>query len=191
MTVLITGGLGVIGRRLSQRLKERGYETVVSDVRILKEDGYRRGDITQYVEMDRIFKEFKVEHVFHLAGEVGRINGEEFPRRAVDINVSGTINLAQLCMEHGARLELHRAEGLRPGEHAAGEQDGQEKEGPPEQAQRDVFLGHRGARVKVVEGCGNLADKHRAHERKRPRAGGRGSCNQRCNGQAVPSGTNT
>lgn len=104
MTVLITGGLGVIGRRLSQRLADLGYETVVSDVRILKEEGYRRGDITQYVEMDRIFKEFDVDHVFHLAGEVGRINGEEFPRRAVDINVSGTINLAQLCMEHGARL---------------------------------------------------------------------------------------
>ena len=104
MTVLVTGALGVIGQRLTQKLREAGYETVQSDVRILKQDSYRRGDITQYVEMDRIFKEFKVEHVFHLAGEVGRVNGEEFPRRAVDINVSGTINLAQLCMEHGAKL---------------------------------------------------------------------------------------
>jgi nucleoside-diphosphate-sugar epimerase len=104
MTVLVTGGLGVIGQRLTHKLRERGYETVQSDVRILKQDSYRRGDITQYVEMDRIFKEFKVEHVFHLAGEVGRVNGEEFPRRAVDINVSGTINLAQLCLEHNARL---------------------------------------------------------------------------------------
>ncbi len=104
MTVLVTGGLGVIGQRLTTKLRERGYETVQSDVRILKQDSYRRGDITQYVEMDRIFKEFKVEHVFHLAGEVGRVNGEEFPRRAVDINVSGTINLAQLCLEHNARL---------------------------------------------------------------------------------------
>ena len=104
MAVLVTGALGVIGQKLTQKLRERGYETVVSDVKILKEDGYRRGDITQYVEMDRIFKEFKVEHVFHLAGEVGRVNGEEFPRRAVDINVSGTINLAQLCLEHGSKL---------------------------------------------------------------------------------------
>jgi len=104
MAVLVTGALGVIGQRLTKKLRERGYDTVVSDVRILKQDGYRRGDITQYVEMDRIFKEFKVEHVFHLAGEVGRVNGEEFPRRAVDINVSGTINLAQLCLEHGAKL---------------------------------------------------------------------------------------
>jgi nucleoside-diphosphate-sugar epimerase len=104
MSVLVTGALGVIGQKLSEELRRRGYDTVLSDVKILKQDGYRRGDITQYVEMDRIFKEFKVEHVFHLAGEVGRVNGEEFPRRAVDINVSGTINLAQLCLEHGARL---------------------------------------------------------------------------------------
>jgi nucleoside-diphosphate-sugar epimerase len=104
MAVLVTGALGVIGQRLTTKLRERGYDTVISDVKILKQDGYRRGDITQYVEMDRIFKEFNVEHVFHLAGEVGRVNGEEFPRRAVDINVSGTINLAQLCLEHGAKL---------------------------------------------------------------------------------------
>jgi len=104
MAVLITGGLGVIGRALNAALRQRGHETVVSDIKIMKEDGYRRGDITQYVEMDRIFKEFNVNHVFHLAGEVGRVNGEEFPRRAVDINVSGTINLVQLCIEHGARL---------------------------------------------------------------------------------------
>lgn len=104
MAALITGGLGVIGGRLAARLREKGYETVVSDMRILKDEGYRRGDITQYVEIDRIFKEFNIEHVFHLAGEVGRVNGEEFPRRAVDINVSGTINLAQLCLEHNARL---------------------------------------------------------------------------------------
>lgn len=104
MTVLITGGLGVIGSHLARSLRAGGHDVVVSDTRILKQPGYRRGDITQYVEMDRIFRGTHVEHVFHLAGEVGRENGEEFPRRCVDINVSGTLNLIQLCIEHGARL---------------------------------------------------------------------------------------
>ena len=124
MSVLITGGLGVIGTHLTKELRRRGRDVVVSDTRILKEPGYRRGDITQYVEMDRIFKEFKVEHVFHLAGEVGRENGEEFPRRCVDINVSGTLNLIQLCLEHGAKLYFastsevygHASSGLKVGE---------------------------------------------------------------------------
>jgi len=104
MAVLVTGGLGVVGSHLVEKLRERGYEVVVSDVKIKREDGYRRGDVTQYAEMDRIFKEFKIKHVYHLAGEVGRENGEHFPRRCIDINVSATMNLIQLCLEHDAAL---------------------------------------------------------------------------------------
>ncbi|OGO60472.1 MAG: hypothetical protein A2032_01570 [Chloroflexi bacterium RBG_19FT_COMBO_49_13] len=104
MTILITGGLGHIGSHLAHTLRDRGYQVIVSDLKILKEDGYARGDVCSFVEMHRIFKENQVKHVFHLAGEVGRENGEMFPRRCVDVNVSGTLNLIQLCIEHGARL---------------------------------------------------------------------------------------
>jgi len=103
-TILITGGLGVIGSYLSKEIQKRGYHTVINDLKILKKENYRRGDITQYAEMSRIFDEFNVDTVFHLAGEVGRENGEEFPRRCVDINVSGTINLIQLCMKYKTKL---------------------------------------------------------------------------------------
>ncbi len=63
-----------------------------------------RADVCEYHELERVFREWPIEHVFHLAGEVGRENGELFPRRCVDINVSGTLNLIQLCREYGARL---------------------------------------------------------------------------------------
>ena len=104
MTILITGGLGHIGSHLARTLRERGYQVVVSDLKILKEEGYARGDVCSFVEMHRIFKEYNIKHVFHLAGEVGRENGEMFPRRCVDVNVSGILNLIQLCLEHDARL---------------------------------------------------------------------------------------
>lgn len=103
-TILVTGGLGLVGSHLTSKLRELGYKVVVCDTKIKREEWYRRGDVTQYAEIDRIFKEFKVEHVFHLAGEVGRENGEQFPRRSIDINVSGTMNLIQLCLEHDAAL---------------------------------------------------------------------------------------
>ncbi|MEM4217281.1 MAG: NAD(P)-dependent oxidoreductase [Candidatus Methanomethylicaceae archaeon] len=104
MAVLITGGLGSIGSRLASHLREKGYEVIVSDKAILKQDYYVRGDVTRYEELAPIFKNYRIEHVFHFAGEVGRENGEQFPRRCIEINESGTINLAQLCLEYGARL---------------------------------------------------------------------------------------
>jgi len=104
MSVLITGGLGVIGSKLAIHLRSRGYEVVISDKNILKQDGYVRGDVTRYEELAPIFEKYNIEHVFHFAGEVGRENGEEFPRRCIEINESGTINLVQLCLRYGARL---------------------------------------------------------------------------------------
>jgi nucleoside-diphosphate-sugar epimerase len=104
MAVLITGGLGVIGRRLTEHLRERGYDVKVTDLAIRKETNYLRADVTRYEELSEVFRNWNIDHVFHLAGEVGRENGEQFPRRCVDINVSGTLNLIQLCVEHGARL---------------------------------------------------------------------------------------
>lgn len=104
MAVLITGGLGVIGSRLTGHLRERGYDVKVTDVAIRSEPDYRRADVTRYEELTEVFRAWPIEHVFHLAGEVGRENGEQFPRRCVDINVSGTLNLIQLCQEYDARL---------------------------------------------------------------------------------------
>lgn len=104
MGVLITGGLGMIGASLANHLRGKGYEVVISDKSILKQEGYVRGDVTRYEELVPIFEKCNIEHVFHFAGEVGRENGEEFPRRCIEINESGTINLAQLCLKYGARL---------------------------------------------------------------------------------------
>ena len=101
MAVLITGGLGVIGRRLAEHLREHGYDVKVTDVAIRSEPDYRRADVTRYEELTQVFRTWPIQHVFHLAGEAGRENGEQFPRRCVDINVSGTLNLVQLCQEYG------------------------------------------------------------------------------------------
>ena len=103
-TVLVTGGMGVIGSRLVPHLRRHGYDVKVMDNKIAKIPDYIRADICSTIEVMQAFKQWDIDYVFHLAGEVGRENGELFARRQVDINVSGTLNMIQLCREYGARL---------------------------------------------------------------------------------------
>jgi len=103
-TVLVTGGLGVIGSRLVPHLRKHGYDTKVLDNKIARSPDYIRADICSTVEVMQAFKDWDIAYVLHLAGEVGRENGELFARRQVDVNVSGTLNIIQLCREYGAKL---------------------------------------------------------------------------------------
>jgi nucleoside-diphosphate-sugar epimerase len=119
MAILITGALGVIGRRLTEHLREQGYDVKTTDLAIRTDADYRRADVTRYEEMSEVFRRWKIDAVFHLAGEVGRENGEQFPRRCVDINVSGTLNLVQLCVENDARLYFASTSEIY-GDHGAG-----------------------------------------------------------------------
>jgi len=102
--VLITGGLGVIGSRLGPYLRSHGYEVYILDNKVMKRDDYIRADVTSMVEVMEAFKRWDIDCILHLAGEVGRENGELFARRSVDVNVSGTINLIQLCRQYGAAI---------------------------------------------------------------------------------------
>jgi len=102
--ILITGGLGVVGSRLGPFLKSRGHEVFLLDNKVMKRDDYIRADVTSMVEVLEAFKRFEPDCVLHLAGEVGRENGEMFARRSVDVNVSGTINMIQVCREYDAAI---------------------------------------------------------------------------------------
>lgn len=103
-TVLITGGLGTIGSQLVPLLREHGHDVKILDNKILRLKDYIRADVCSTIEVMQAFKQWDVDYVLHLAGEVGRENGELFARRAVDINVSGTLNVIQICREYNARL---------------------------------------------------------------------------------------
>ncbi len=103
-TVLITGGLGTIGSRMVPLLRQHGYDVKVLDNRIMRLHDYIRADVTSVSEAMEAFKRWDFDYILHLAGEAGRENGELFARRTVDINVSGTLNVIQLCREYGARL---------------------------------------------------------------------------------------
>lgn len=102
--ILVDGGLGTIGSYLIPFLREKGYDVLCSDVLIRDFSGYVRGDITDFENMYRIFKEYKPDTVIHMAAEVGRIIGEAHPHRVFDINILGSLNIIRLCLEFNSIL---------------------------------------------------------------------------------------
>jgi len=89
----------MIGSHLAKHLRSSGHRVVVLDTAILRREDYVRADVCSMVETMEAFKKWDIDFAFHLAGEVGRENGELFARKSIDVNVSGTMNMLQLCRE--------------------------------------------------------------------------------------------
>jgi len=102
--ILVTGALGVIGSFLVPYLRERDHDVISSDVFVRDYSDYVRADITSFEDLYRVFKKEDIDTVIHMAGEVGRMVGEEHPQKMIYVNNIGTLNLIKLCMEHNCRL---------------------------------------------------------------------------------------
>jgi dTDP-glucose 4,6-dehydratase len=102
--IFVTGALGFIGSYLIPYLTRQGHKVVSSDVHVRDYDDYVRADVTSFEDLYKIFKNENVEQVIHMAGEVGRMVGEEHPQKMMYVNNIGTLNLIKLCLEYNARL---------------------------------------------------------------------------------------
>jgi dTDP-glucose 4,6-dehydratase len=102
--IFVTGALGFIGSFLVPYLTEQGHEVVSSDVHVRDYADYVRADVTSFEDLYRIFKKEDIDQVIHMAGEVGRMVGEEHPQKMVYVNNIGTLNLIKLCLEYDCRL---------------------------------------------------------------------------------------
>ena len=76
--ILVTGGLGAVGKPLAAELKKRGNEVWVADRVHNNEDNYIRCDVGEFHQVERLFDHAKFDYVYHLAAEFGRRNGEDF-----------------------------------------------------------------------------------------------------------------
>jgi nucleoside-diphosphate-sugar epimerase len=103
--ILLTGGLGFIGKKLFERLRAEGHSVLAIDLHVRDYEDYVRGDITHFEELYRIFKNANgFDLVIHAGGEVGRMIGEEHPQKMVYVNDVGTLNIIQLSLDYGSRL---------------------------------------------------------------------------------------
>jgi dTDP-glucose 4,6-dehydratase len=109
MRILITGSEGVIGKRLSQILKNKGYNVFGIDLfhhngeigYVQKMSGeewtYSRCDIGEYRQLERVFNEAgPFDIVYNCAAEFGRWNGEDYYEQLFKTNLIGFKNIIRL-----------------------------------------------------------------------------------------------
>jgi nucleoside-diphosphate-sugar epimerase len=95
----ITGSAGFIGRSLRDDLREAGHACQRFDVAEVEDEDVRdRAAVVEWVA------DCELDLVVHLAAEVGKLNCELNPRRAVEVNVYGTLCVAQVCAKFGVPL---------------------------------------------------------------------------------------
>jgi len=98
MKIFVTGGSGFIGRHLCWALARDGHSVTVGDVRNPLING------VDFVPID-IMRPGTIPNlrgynaVVHLAAVLGVVNSEKNPRMTLDVNIDGTRNILNSCME--------------------------------------------------------------------------------------------
>ena len=96
MKILVTGGIGAVGRPLSLELERRGYEVWIADRAHSHEPNYLRCDVGEFHQVERLLGEVNFDYVYHLAAEFGRRNGEDFYENLWKTNAIGTKNIIRM-----------------------------------------------------------------------------------------------
>lgn len=95
-TILVTGGLGTIGRPLVEELRRRGHDVWVTEPYHINYPNFIRCDVSYFQQVERLFASYKFDYVYHLAAEFGRKNGEEFYESLWKTNAVGMRHLLQM-----------------------------------------------------------------------------------------------
>lgn len=110
MKVFITGATGFIGKHLTRRLlKDGGYELLCSGRNLDKLNEFKEDikliylDIEEKQAVGEVLEKEKPEAVFHCAAIIKSFS----PSRLRSVNVEGTRNIFQACLESGVKKVIY------------------------------------------------------------------------------------
>lgn len=107
MAVLVCGGAGYIGSHVNKQLNKEGYETVVFDNLVyghrkaVKWGQFVQGDLKNFDEIERVFRKYKIDAVFHFAAYAYVGESVENPEKYYYNNVTNTLNLLHVMRKYG------------------------------------------------------------------------------------------
>jgi len=118
MKILITGGAGFIGSNVADRYLELGHEVVIVDnlvtgqrENVPKKAKFYQVDICDADEIARIFSKEKPELVNHHAAQMDVRKSVDDPIYDATVNVLGSLNLLQNCVQHKIRKFIFASTG--------------------------------------------------------------------------------
>lgn len=101
MKVLITGGSGFLGSHIADAVSHAGHEAVIFDRRkspwLQKGQSMIVGDVLDAAAVRRAAE--SCDAVYHLAAVADIAEAMDHPRRTVDVNIIGTLNLLEAARE--------------------------------------------------------------------------------------------
>jgi nucleoside-diphosphate-sugar epimerase len=105
MSILVTGGSGLIGTWVVRELLERGEDILVLDLKpTLKAEKitFIKGTVTDKDFLVSCSRKYKIEKIVHLAGLL-QFDCERRPSEAIEVNVLGTLNLLEVARIIGVK----------------------------------------------------------------------------------------
>ena len=114
--ILITGGFGMIGRRLALILKKKKYQLLIIDNLIsklipIKGINFIKGDISKEDILEKAFKKFNPEIIYHLAAIHHIPTCEQKRSYSQKINIIGTEILLKLAEKYKSKKVIIASSG--------------------------------------------------------------------------------
>jgi nucleoside-diphosphate-sugar epimerase len=98
--ILVTGGAGLVGLRVANRLAREGKSVIATDVRTPDtplDCPFLKADLRDPVAIAGLFAHHDIRQVVHTGAISGSMVAPNDPLRVMSVNVTGTIMMAEAC----------------------------------------------------------------------------------------------